>query len=82
MIWNNTPITYRDVLQWKDDFQNAKAVIDHMLEKTDGDKAYIKQRMNDALFLVAFVESLLSIEVDDIVYNRARELQRAEESED
>lgn len=78
MTWDNTPITYRDVIQWKHDFQNAKKVIDHMEERTVGDKAYLKHKMDDALFLVAFVESLLSIEVEDEVYSRARELQRAE----
>lgn len=82
MNWDNTPITYQDVIQWKYDFQNAKAVIDHMEERTVGDKAHLKHKMDDALFLVAFVESLLSIEVDEEVYNRARELQRADESED
>ena len=81
MNWDNTPITCRDVIQWKHDFRNAKMVVDRMEERDVGDKAYLKNKMNDALFLVAFVESLLSIEVDDEVYNRARELQRADESE-
>lgn len=82
MSWDNTPITYGDVIQWRDDFQNAKDVIDHMEERTLGDKAYLKSRMNDALFLVAFIESLLCIEVKDGVYDRARELQRGTKGEE
>lgn len=78
MSWQNTSITYRDVAEWQNEFQNAKAVIDHMEERTVGDKDYLKRRMNDALFLVAFVESLLCVEVEGEIYDRARELQREE----
>lgn len=53
-----------------------------MEERNLGDKVYLKARMNDALFLVAFVESLLCIEVKDEVYDRARELQRGKKGED
>ena len=75
MSYGNTSITNEDVRQWIKDFTNAFDVIDHLEEKTSGDKAYLKYRMKDALFLVAYVESQLGIEVEDEVYDRARELQ-------
>lgn len=75
MRYSGTKITNEDVRQWIKDFTNAFDVIDHLEEKVSGDKTYLKYRMKDALFLVAYVESQLGIEVDDEVYDRARELQ-------
>lgn len=83
-----TKITSEDIRKWIDDFTNAIGVIDHLEEKTSGDKMYLKRRMRDALFLVAYVESQLGIEVESEVYDRAIHLQhealleRTKESED
>lgn len=75
MRYSDTKITSEDVRKWIDDFANAIGVIDHLEEKTSGDKMYLKGRMRDALFLVAYVESQLGIEVESEVYDRAVQLQ-------
>ncbi len=75
MKYSDTKITNDDIRKWIEDFTNAFEVIDHLEEKVNGDKSYLKHRMHDALFLVAYVESQLGIEVESEVYDRARELQ-------
>lgn len=72
----NTDITAEDIHRWIEKFQNASEILERCTERNNGDKAYIRQALSDALFLVAFAESKLKIKVPDEVYGRARELQR------
>lgn len=75
-IYDNKKITADDIRIWIRDFKNSFDVIEHLEERTKGDKEYLKMRMNEALFLVAYIESKLSVEVEDNVFIRAKELQR------
>lgn len=72
----NTDVTSEDIRLWIDKFQNAIEILERCTERNNGDKAYIRQALSDALFLVAFVESKLKIKVPDSVYDRARTLQK------
>lgn len=71
---SSTDITYQDIVEWKERIAKTKAAI-----KSD-DVELVKRECgylaNDMAFLVVFAESLLKIEVDQEVYDKARELQR------
>lgn len=71
---SSTDITYKDIVEWKERIAKTKDAI-----KTD-DIERMKQECgylaNDMAFLVVFAESLLKIEVDQEVYDKARELQK------
>ena len=81
-MYSNKTITTEDIATWIAMFTNAIKVINRMDEKAPGDKHFLKDRMSDAMFLVAYAESTLAVEVSDEVYDRAVELQRHLESED
>lgn len=70
-------ITYNDIRQWITRFQDVKKIAHR--HKDNGvvcfDPELIEWAMNDALYLVAFVESLMSLEEPDGVLERAKELQ-------
>lgn len=73
-------ITYNDIKQWIIRFQDIKKII-HKYEDNGivcFDPKLIEWAMNDALYLVALVESLMSLEEPDGVLDRARELQGRE----
>lgn len=80
-MYTNTKITQADTIQWINDFQKAVQMLKREGVLSDMDKAFIRRRISDALFLVAYVESQLAIDVADEVYDRARALQRAEQTE-
>lgn len=72
-------ITHDDIKQWIEQFQNAKELVNRCgLGKEGLDYRRIEWAMNDALYLVALVESLMSLEEPDGVLDRARELQGRE----
>ena len=81
-MYSNKRITAEDIATWVAMFTKAIKVINRMDEKAPGDKHFIKDRMSDAMFLVAYAESTLAVEVSDEVYDRAVELQERCESED
>ena len=70
-------ITYNDIRQWITRFQNVKKIAHKY--KNNGivcfDPKLIEWAMSDALYLVALVESLMSLEEPDGVLERAKELQ-------
>ena len=70
-------ITYDDIRQWIKRFQNIKKIV-HKYEDNGVvcfDPKLIEWAMSDALYLVALVESLMSLEEPDGVLERAKELQ-------
>lgn len=71
---SSTDITYKDIVEWKERIAQAKEVAKSGdLESMEKELGYLA---NDMMFLVVFAESLLKIEVDQEVYDKARELQR------
>lgn len=77
-MYSNTTIKQADIDLWIMDFQAAKQILDSQCAFSKEEISFLRNRILDALFLVAFVESHLAIEVADEVYDRARELQRKE----
>lgn len=71
---SSTDITYKDIVEWKKRIAKAKE------EAKSGNLERMRQELgylaNDMAFLVVFAESLLKIEVDQEVYDKARELQK------
>ena len=71
---SSTDITYKDIVEWKERIAKAKeAAKSGNLKRMEEEIDYLA---NDMTFLVVFTESLLKIEVDQSVYDKARELQR------
>lgn len=81
-MYSNRAITAEDIAIWIDDFTKATEVISRMEEGLPGDRRFLKGRLEDAMFLIAYAESTLAAEVGDEVYDRAIELQKRLESED
>ena len=71
---SSTDITQEDITLWKKAIINAKKALDANSE--DAIKESLSYIVSDMCFLVTFTESLLKIEVDQSVYDKARELQR------
>lgn len=71
---SSTDITQEDITLWKKAIINAKKALDSNSE--DAIKESLSYIASDMCFLVAFTESLLKIEVDQSVYDKARELQK------
>lgn len=71
---SSTDITQEDITLWK------KAIIKAQKALADNSEDAIKESLSniasDMCFLVTFTESLLKIEVDQSVYDKARELQK------
>lgn len=71
---SSTDITYIDIVEWKERIARAKDAIESgNYERLKLECGYLA---NDMAFLVVFAESLLKIEVDQEVYDKARELQK------
>ncbi len=71
---SSTDITYKDIVEWKERIAKAKdALKSGDFERVEQECGYL---VNDMAFLVVFTESLLKIEVDQEVYDKARELQK------
>lgn len=71
---SSTDITQEDITLWKKAIINAKKALDANSE--DAIKESLSYIASDMCFLVTFTESLLKIEVDQSVYDKARELQK------
>ena len=71
---SSTDITYKDIVELKERITKVKVAI------KSGDTELMKKECgylaNDFAFLVVFAEALLKIEVDQEVYDKARELQK------
>ena len=71
---NSTDITQEDIRLWKRAIvKGKKALLDN---NEDAIKESLSNVLSDMCFLVTFTESLLKIEVDQSVYDKARELQK------
>ena len=69
-------ITYNDIKQWIERFQNTKELIHkYGLRGECFDSRSIEWAMDDALYLVALIESFMTLEEPDGVLDRAKELQ-------
>ena len=70
---NSTDVTQKDIDLWKKRLKEGQKAINN------GNETEIKNALantiNDMAFLVIFAESLLKIEVDQSVYDKAREAQ-------
>lgn len=64
-------ITTDDVYQWLEDFDNAKRIINNVSIDED-DKRFLLGRMNDGIYLVTLVESLMKLEEPDGVLEKAK----------
>lgn len=64
-------ITTDDVYQWLKVFDNAKRIINNVSIDED-DKRYLLGRMNDGIYLVTLVESLMKLEEPDGVLEKAK----------
>ena len=71
---SSTDITQEDITLWKKDIIKAKKALD--VNSEDAIKESLSFIVSDMCFLVTFTESLLKIEVDQEVYDKAREMQR------
>ena len=73
-------ITYNDIRQWITRFQGVKEIAHKYKDNriVCFDPELIEWAMSDALYLVALVESLMSLEEPDGVLDRAKELQGRE----
>lgn len=71
---SSTDITQEDITLWKKAIIKAQKALDANSE--DAIKESLSNIASDMCFLVTFTESLLKIEVDQSVYDKARELQK------
>ena len=71
---SSTDITQEDITLWKKTIIKAQKALDANSE--DAIKESLSNIASDMCFLVTFTESLLKIEVDHSVYDKARELQK------
>ena len=71
---SSTDITQEDITLWKKAIIKARKALDANSE--DAIKESLSNITSDMCFLVTFTESLLKIEVDQSVYDKARELQK------
>lgn len=74
MLYINTPITHEDITKWLRTFTKFRAMVPDI--ENDEIRAEALAVVHAGLFLIAFAESRLQIDVSDEVYDRARELQR------
>lgn len=71
---SSTDITQEDIRLWKRAIvKGKKALLDN---SEDAIKESLSNVLSDMCFLVTFTESLLKIDVDQEVYDKAREMQR------
>ena len=71
---SSTDITQEDITLWKKSIIKAQKALD--ANSDDAIKESLSNIASDMCFLVTFTESLLKIEVDQSVYDKAGELQR------
>lgn len=71
---SSTDITQEDIRLWKRAIvKGKKALLDN---SEDSIKESLSNVLSDMCFLVTFTESLLKIDVDQEVYDKARVMQR------
>ena len=70
----STDVTYEDIVLWKKRIKQAKDA-----ESPEDLVKVVDLMANDMCFLVALIESMLKIDVDEEVYDRARAMQRGKE---
>lgn len=71
---SSTDITQEDITLWKKAIIKAQKAL--AANSEDAIKESLSNITSDMCFLVTFTESLLKIEVDQSVYDKARELQK------
>ena len=71
---SSTDITQEDITLWKKAIIKAQKAL--AANSEDAIKESLSNIASDMCFLVTFTESLLKIEVDQSVYDKARELQK------
>lgn len=64
-------ITTDDVYRWLEDFDNAKRTINN-ISIDESDKRFLLGRMNDGIYLVTLIESLMKLEEPDGVLEKAK----------
>lgn len=72
---SSTDITQEDITLWKKAIIKAQKAL--YANSEDAIKESLSNITSDMCFLVTFTESLLKIEVDQSVYDKARELQNS-----
>lgn len=70
----STDVIYEDIVLWKERIKQAKDA-----ESPEDLAKVVTLMANDMCFLVALIESMLKIDVDQEVYDRARAMQRGED---
>ena len=70
----STDVTYEDIVLWKKRIKQARDA-----ESPEDLVKVIRLMASDMCFLVALVESMLKIDVDQEVYDRARAMQRGDD---
>jgi hypothetical protein len=70
----STDVTYEDIVLWKKRIKQAKDA-----ESPEDLVKVVSLMANDMCFLVALIESMLKIDVDQEVYDRARAMQRGDD---
>lgn len=71
----STDVTYDDIIQWKERIEQARNA-----DAPDEIAEVFEYMWKDMCFLVLLVESMLKIDVDQDVYDRARAMQRGEKA--
>ena len=71
---SSTDITQEDIRIWKRAIIKGKKALINNSE--DAIKESLSNILSDMCFMVTFTESLLKIDVDQEVYDKARELQK------
>lgn len=69
----STDVIYEDIVLWKERIKQAKDA-----ESPEDLAKVVSLMANDMCFLVALIESMLKIDVDQEVYDKARAMQRGE----
>ena len=62
-------ITMWDIEKWLDDFMKAKRMLD---DDEKYDKTFLKNRMDDGIYLATLVESMMALDEPDGVIERAK----------
>lgn len=70
----STDVIYEDIVLWKERIKQAKDA-----ESPEDLAKVVSLMANDMCFLVALIESMLKIDVDQEVYDRARAMQRGDD---
>lgn len=67
-------VTRDDIERWTDDFNTARRML-HCLDISKDDEEFLRGRINDGIYLMTLVESLMVLEEPEGVLERARRRQ-------